>query len=789
MAVLAVGPARGQGTLGDWTIYPSTGDIGDIEILGTTAWIAARGGIVTLDLSTASQDEPVQRKITESDGLVDANVSSLAIDGFGNVWVGTRDNGISVFDQQGEHIQDLSSILDLWSDRVIDMEPFGTTMYVVCTDQYTANGGLDGGGYVPIQVSQVGGDFEFARRDIGIGIGLAQVIYPEPGVTWVGTSGSGLWRVEETTGSASPEVALDQSTGLLSGNVKQIIRAPNPDQGGANALWLGTGLGLQSWDGTSVSTVVPLAGRSILDVYLRGTTMLVLAEDVLLNRDLFQLNLTTPGLAVQRIARSSCFPDTLYVPREVAMDASGRMILGTRDVGFSVREPAPPFTWHCPPLLGPHFSQIADLALAPDGVLYFATGEKGAFLEGVGIGTFDGTKWGVITADSGLVHRDIHEVAVWPDTTLWFGSAISAGTGGLNHYFPRTGTFVTYHNTVLNPNNQTQGKNCQSVEVDRFGNLWIAYGQNGGGVSVIEPSLVVTNFNSGELEATGNELLRDLAFDSRNRVWITTFSDQNRPGAIYVLDPRGTFANKADDVVTVFNVAGQIADLGTINHIEIDSEDQIWLAGEKGLAIGQIGPDTGVGEATAAWDLVNPGTDQTDGRNPLPYTAAELGEENSIWLGTEAAGIVNVTKDASTWTWFDQQAGTPLPDQSITGIYVDPVTGFIWIGTATAGIARLDPRGGGITVEGDRLSLQLYPNPWRPSNGPLSFLAIPPNETTTIRIYDVSGDLVYEAQNLTGTKTWSGINSADKPVKGGTYIMTATSTNGRFYEGKVAIVR
>ncbi|HET9886479.1 MAG TPA: gliding motility-associated C-terminal domain-containing protein, partial [bacterium] len=456
------------------------------------------------------------------------------------------------------------------------------------------------------------------------------------------------------------------------------------------------------------------------------------------------------------------------------------------------RDGATPASWHCPPPLGPHFPQISDLIIAPDGVLYFATGEKGPFTEGVGIGTFDGIRWGVIGPDSGLVNRDIHEVAAWPDTTLWFGSAISGAVGGLNHYFPKTGNFTTYHDQIPFPAQITQGKNCQSLEVDRNGVLWIAYGQVGGGLTAIQPqgtgTPLVTNFTSTDIQANTNELTRDLAFDSRGRIWLSTFSDQNRPGYVYVVDPHGTITNKGDDTYTSINVANQISDLGSINHIEIDHEDQIWLAGEKGLVIGQIGPDI-AGQATATWDLVNPGTDQSGGRNPLPYTAAKLGKNNSIWLGTETSGLVNVSKDAETWTWYDQEAGTPLPDQSVTSIYVDPVTGSIWIGTATAGIARLDLTGR-VDVEGDRVSLQAYPNPWRPATGTtLTFLAIPPTETTTIRIYDVSGDLVYEGINLTGTKSWTGKNNADQQVKSGTYLMTAESTNGKQYEGKVAIIR
>jgi DNA-binding beta-propeller fold protein YncE len=161
-------PAHAQNNHGDWTIYAATGDMSDIELTGTTAWIGAKGGIVSLDLATAAQNEPVQRKIGVAEGLIDADVTSLALDSFGNVWVGTKENGISVFNSEGEHIRELNSFEHLWSDLVVDMRPIGNKMYVACTDQYTAIGGLDGGGYVPIKSRNRTGTFSSPGSPSGL---------------------------------------------------------------------------------------------------------------------------------------------------------------------------------------------------------------------------------------------------------------------------------------------------------------------------------------------------------------------------------------------------------------------------------------------------------------------------------------------------------------------------------------------------------------------------------------------------------------------------------------------
>ncbi len=788
---LAAAEASAQVPQVDWTLYSPTGDVAEIGVQGSTAWVAADGGVVRIDMTTIGAAEPDQKKFGVPEGLVDTDLTSLEFDAFGNVWVGTRTKGISVFDPTGRHLEDLSSFDTIRSDLVVDLRRFGNQVYVVSTDAYTPQGGFSGGGYVAVEVAQSGNGTTFTPTGLGVNVDLIRTLLPEGAVTWIGTSTRGLLMKDETQ-ATEPVVVKDQSTGLLSNNVKQLVRAPNPDQGGASVLWVGTSGGIQTWDGAALFTVGFFANQNILDISVTGSTMLVLAETPSFSRDLYQLDLAAAPLTPARVPRAVSFPDTLYIPRHAAVDGSGRIVLGTQSFGFAVREGAIPFAWKTPPPLGPHFPTVSDLAVGADGKLYFGT-DPSDVATGVGAGIYDGTDWSVIPFGV-LVNRYIREVAVWPDTTVWFASAIDAFTGGLNHYFPSSGTATTYHDSVPFPANRIHGKNCRSLVLDRFQNLWVVVGQGqalgtGGGISVIEwPSLQVTNFPVNEYAPGFTSLLRDLALDSRDRLWITTFSSQSIVGQVYVVDPNGTFGVKSDDRYKIYNLANEIADIGVVENIEIDSQDQIWLAGEKGLVVGRILADAG-GEPNVDWTLVTPGVDQTGGRNPLPYTAAQIDSDDSIWLGTDSSGLVNVSRDTKTWTWYDQEAGHPLPDPSIRSIFLEKSARRVWIGTATAGIARLDLRAVRAS-SGDRVDPQVFPNPWRPkADGPLSFRAIPTEEEVTLRIYTLAGELVYEGAGLRGTKTWGGTNLGDQLVEAGTYVVTATSTAGRVYEGKVAVLR
>ena len=123
LGLLAAAPVCGQQCPSDsWQLFAATGDGVEIETVGEIAWIAAVGGMIRVDLTGVAGGSPAQFKITDIEGLVSTDLSCMTVDGFGNVWVGTREDGVSVFDAAGNHIDDVFTFDEkLWSDRVLAM--------------------------------------------------------------------------------------------------------------------------------------------------------------------------------------------------------------------------------------------------------------------------------------------------------------------------------------------------------------------------------------------------------------------------------------------------------------------------------------------------------------------------------------------------------------------------------------------------------------------------------------------------------------------------------------------
>lgn len=773
-----------------WEVFPPTGDVAEVLIAGETAWIGAQGGVIRVDLTTSASGAPVQSKITDREGLVSTAVTAMARDSFGNLWVGTRSNGITVLSPSGTHVADLSSFTQLWSDHVLAIAGEGDRMIVSCADGFTPQGNPEGGGFVIITITPDGsGGYEFASAP-GTRVEVARSILAEENAVWFGTSGRGLYVRDESVTPADFREELTAADGLASPNVKQVVRAPKFPSG-TSVLWLGTGAGLQNYDPVTgtLETISQFAGQNILDLFVSGSTLWIAAEAGT-ERDVYRLDLAATPAPI-RIPRASCATDTSYVPRHVAVDAAGRLVLGTRSSGYFVREG---ITWHCPPPLGPHFPQVADLAVEPDGRLYFGTGEADNRFPGNGVGVFDGADWTAITRDQGIVASNMTQVMVWGDGTVWMGTSISRTDGGVNRYFPQGGAIEAYHPSVAVASRRTQGRNCRSIEMDAAGNAWLCYGQNpGGGLSVVEapPSLRVTNYDFDNF-FFGTNLLRDLAFDTSGRIWVCTHTTNTEPAMLYALDTRGTVADLSDDRHASFQVPtllpGSGLDLGECKDIEIDGEDRIWIAGEKGLALGRMTP--GSWPPVVSWQRISPSATQSGGRNPLPYEVAALDWDDNLWLGTEAAGLVRISNDLATWTWFDQAAGCPLPDQAVRGIHVDKARKRVWVGTATGGIARLDLSAARAPGQGEGLPVSAYPNPWNPErDGALRWSGIPADQIVDLRVYTLGGEVVHEATGTRGDSSWDGTNLGDVLVESGVYVITARATSGATYEGKVAVLR
>jgi len=99
-------------------------------------------------------------------------------------------------------------------------------------------------------------------------------------------------------------------------------------------------------------------------------------------------------------------------------------------------------------------------------------------------------------------------------------------------------------------------------------------------------------------------------------------------------------------------------------------------------------------------------------------------------------------------------------------------------------------------LETDLNLAHVYPNPYKPNSTGSKFLAT--NITfsrltghVTVRVYDISGQLVYNTEQDTpyGTLTWDVTNNKGSKLASGVYIYLITDRQGHKAKGKVAVIK
>jgi len=84
----------------------------------------------------------------------------------------------------------------------------------------------------------------------------------------------------------------------------------------------------------------------------------------------------------------------------------------------------------------------------------------------------------------------------------------------------------------------------------------------------------------------------------------------------------------------------------------------------------------------------------------------------------------------------------------------------------------------------------VFPNPFRQGGGDTVIKFLNLTEGTTVRIYNIAGELVKMQENITtGSFDWNTRNDFEEKVSSGVYIYIITDNESRIRKGKIAIIK
>lgn len=285
----------------------------------------------------------------------------------------------------------------------------------------------------------------------------------------------------------------------------------------------------------------------------------------------------------------------------------------------------------------------------------------------------------------------------------------------------------------------------------------------------------------------------DIAVDQAGYVWVLHRGSLN--GGITVIDPMGTPMDPSDDRCRTITASNSNLPTSEMRSITVDLDGSVWVGTALGIVTFRCGERVfEPGECLGNRPVVS----ANDGFGGLLLETVEVRAiavdgGNRKWIGT-TGGAFLLSENGDAQLLFFDRGNSPLLDNTINDIAIDPNTGTVYFGTELGVISfRSNATAGG---ESFAEALKVFPNPVEPGyDGPISIGGLSRN--ARVKITDLSGKLVEEGTALGGQFTWDGRDYNGRRVTTGVYMIYASAAaSGNFDAssrdsavGKIVFVR
>ncbi|MGB1891224.1 MAG: two-component regulator propeller domain-containing protein [Candidatus Latescibacterota bacterium] len=722
LVLLLVGSAWGQSEQSEWKAFTSMRNLSRLLVDDAYVWALTSGGVLRFDRATQTYD-----RFTRLDGLPGNDVSSLAVDDKGDLWFGTRFQGLSrlrVEDNRFEppymDFAELSvSALYAYEDRIFVGTGLGISVFLV--DK--------------AEVKETYRQLINRSKDIPV-----NVITVHEGHLWAGTDTGLAWADLEQPNLQDPQSW--QSTISLGRVLDLQVFNDTLFCVSSNSIWTASAGGRPERDVTSSSGFVSLG---LLNGKLIGAKENGEFYERYGHRDWRRLR----GTNITGISDLSVSEGPMWVATQ-----TGLRIIGD-DRLPSPREPSA--------------NGFYDLGLGGNGHLWAASVPKDGFTA-YGAYEYDGEGWVVHNLKSGLSSENVTSIERDAEGRVWLGNW-GRGVDVLDS----TGTWrrLNSGNSAITGIGGGSFAPISDIERDANGHMWIADVQSG--LVVMDgypPERQLLNRQEDFGLAAGRDIGK-ISIAQDGLIWVATARD-----GFILFDDGGTPYESGDESGVVFNSL-QYSDLTSDRSSDIfaDAVGRVWVGTDNGLnALSGSYDRTTRSFTLESWNTYG----VNEGLPSNVITAIAGGPRGDVWIGTED-GIAQI--DPSGQVAFAlNTANSGLIDDRVNSLLFDEELGELWIGTLN-GLSRLRVQ----TGDGEEgTSVQVYPNPLRlGSRGNLLTLTGLPLGAE-VSIYTNSGQLVQQIEGVpgVGSATWDGLNNAGFLVGSGIYFFVAsdgvTHTLGKF---------
>ena len=724
----AAGPVPAVAT-GAWTTYLRAEQYTSLAARHDTIWCASNEGGLQRFVRSSGTFEDFPR---EPNKLSSHALTALEFDRSGRLWVGTRDQGVSLLSADAARWDLVSRLDGLPDGAVTALRAVGDTMLIGTENGVALWNGSEIAGTVPDRVNPS----PFAS-DVITGLLL------QGDTLWVATE-LGLYLSRASTGLATWTLADHRFQGVAVTGLAWDGRTLMVVSGGTPAVFDFEG---GAWsDAGGIGTVLSLSDRlgAILACSMNGVYRWTGSawEEI-------------PGAPRSQDCPVANNPGCSGAAAATA-DDSGRVWVANRDglrewdsAGWTLHEPD-----------APAGNDVQNIVLQGPRVYI------GTYLEGVG--RFDGERWRnwlarpcfadcdttFLTAYYALGmlvdQRGRKWVANWSSAIESFDDDVSPPQ--FTHHAPDDTLGVSRHTWAW------------AAAADSSGGVWLGMdspdeNQVPIGIEYYSPSGIYrANYRPENTPVMPGSQIRALAVDDTwNDLWV---GYRGRGVTVFEL-PSDTAGER---LKLANNGGGALPSINTLDIFGVVAHhDSIWVMSTADLRLFHastllpMGPPLPLTGSPAARGACHP---------------MDVGPDGTVWVGTDG-GLHAYHQDGSIVEY--NVANSPIAGDEVRAVAVDRQSGVVWIGTSL-GVSRFDP--GYVAPAPPALaSLEVvaWPNPALLNGAGLSLRLSGNAVSYQGAVYDAAGRRLHRFDSPNGRVFWDGRDGSGSLVRPGIYFVRVES--------------
>ncbi len=507
-----------------------------------------------------------------------------------------------------------------------------------------------------------------------------------------------------------------------------------------------------------------------------------------------------------------------YGIKDISLDGD-RLVLSTWGNGIIIKNNQ---EWYSYTPDGIGFNAVSDLAVDNDNLLWVCCGYFGAnpLRKGAkGVSSFDGSSWESFNIHNSPIHSDnITSIAVGTDNKKWFGAWSAGGSNpfnwrsGLTSYNQQTNEWVLYNSSaVYSYNEDNEDYTDLEAELDALNSSTIAQVRRDlkGNIMIAEQSGGIEFYNEDGSEKVASFLFSNSVSNYSRKAFNCEFGYFFSKSNSVAGDAAELYFWNSQDIPfanvfhweTIPSSELRLSQIYDFAEVKTPYETQVWIASSNGLYMYNgtywYKYDNVIKRYRweGSWVIDTRyfvGETKLFSANQTIPTALATDGYGCVWIGSEDYGLCKYDTDSENFYNYTQD-NYPLLSNRISALEYEPLSGKIYIGS-TEGLCSVTA-GSIINNQKDFDDVVAYPNPFRPDQGDILKIInepteVMPSNTKTCKIYDISGQLVYELpRNKYQSFTWDGNNAKGKKCSSGIYFYTISDNKGQTKRGKIALIR